>query len=91
MSMKCPSCKAEGRCLDSRRSTDGSTRRRYKCIGRCKSRWSTIEQLVVVDKGKRRRGKHTYPNLLRRLEQIAHLRAGAKLRKELEAVLGISQ
>jgi hypothetical protein len=64
-------------------------RRRYKCLGKCKARWSTIEQLVVLDKGKRRRGRGTYPNLLKRLEYLAHLKAGAALRKELKTVLGI--
>jgi transcriptional regulator NrdR family protein len=89
--MRCPSCKGIGYCKDSRKATDGTTRRRYVCGGKCKSRWSTIEQLVVVDKGRRRRGKHTYPNLLRRLEAVAREKASANLREELKLVLGMGE
>jgi transcriptional regulator NrdR family protein len=91
MSMTCPVCKADARCLDSRGNKGGVTRRRYKCIGKCKSRWSTVEQIVVLDKGRlsRRSGRRKTTNLLKRLEQLAQLKAGATLRQELKSVLGM--
>lgn len=44
--MKCPTCGAKSKIIDSRLTLNNQTRRRYACLRKCKFRWTTIEVLA---------------------------------------------
>ena len=50
MNINCPACNGQTKVLDKRQVTGGS-RRRIECV-KCERRFTTLEQIVIENKGK---------------------------------------
>lgn len=89
MSMGCPKCKGEAMVLDSRRRDDDTTYRRYECcVRKCKARWSTLEQIVRLDKRKVKQGGRG-KRLSAILKETNRAETQTHLRTQLKALLGL--
>lgn len=90
MSMNCPKCGKRAMCINTRPSSDESTRRRYKCP-KCPARWSTIEMVVRVDGRKPRSAGNKFGSLKTQIDERFLELAQQALRDDMKVLLGLKE
>ncbi len=88
MSMACPKCGHDSVCKDSRRGANHTTTRRYGCL-KCPAYWSTLEELVRLDKRKRKIGGRGPKNHIDGLRETRLAEVKKELSEEIKEVLGL--